>query len=84
MSEKGMNMMLERGMLHGLTSLEMNQCEDYNLGKQTRVSFSKTTRTPKKEKLELGHSDVWGPVHVTSLGGSRYYVKFIDESTRKV
>ena len=78
MSEKGMMMMLERGMLHGLTSLEMNQC------KQTRVSFSKTTRTPKKEKLELVHSDVWGPMLVPSLGGSRYYVTFIDEMTRKL
>ena len=56
MSEKGMNMMLERGMLHGLTSLEMSQCEDYILGKKMRVSFSKIARTPKKEKLELVHS----------------------------
>ena len=84
MSEKGMKMMLERGMLHGLTSLEMGQCEDCILGKQTRVSFSKTARTPKKEKLELVHSDVWGPAPVPSLGGSRYYVTFIDDSTRKV
>ena len=58
MSEKGIKMLVESGMLHGLTSLEMGQCEDCILGKQTRVSFSKTARTPKKEKLELLHSDV--------------------------
>ena len=44
----------------------------------------KTVRMPKKEKLELVHSDVWGPVPVPLLVGSRYYVTFIDDSTLKV
>ncbi|XP_075101611.1 uncharacterized protein LOC142177049 [Nicotiana tabacum] len=39
---------------------------------------------PKKEKLELVHTDVRGPSPVTSLGGLRYYVTFIDNSTKKV
>ena len=29
------------------------------------------------------HTDVWGPTQVSSLGGSRYYVTFIDDATRK-
>ena len=29
------------------------------------------------------HTDVWGPARVLSLGGSRYYVTFIDDATRK-
>jgi transposase InsO family protein len=29
------------------------------------------------------HTDVWGPTHVSSLGGSCYYVTFIDDTTRK-
>jgi len=29
------------------------------------------------------HTDVWGPAQVSSLGGSRYYVTFIDDATRK-
>jgi hypothetical protein len=33
--------------------------------------------------LELVHTDVWGPAQVSSLGGSRYYVTFIDDATRK-
>nr|KYP32525.1 Retrovirus-related Pol polyprotein from transposon TNT 1-94 [Cajanus cajan] len=39
---------------------------------------------PKVEKLELVHTDVYRPRSVSSLGGSRYYVTFIDDSTRKV
>ena len=29
------------------------------------------------------HTDVWGPAQVSSLGGSKYYVTFIDDATRK-
>ena len=29
------------------------------------------------------HTNVWGPYQVQSLGGSRYYVAFIDDATRK-
>jgi transposase InsO family protein len=34
--------------------------------------------------LELLHTDLWGPSPIASLGGSRYYVTFIDDSSRKV
>jgi 5'-3' exoribonuclease 2 len=33
--------------------------------------------------LELVHSDVFGPVTVPSLGGSLYYVSFIDDFSRR-
>jgi hypothetical protein len=32
--------------------------------------------------LEIVHSDVWGPAPVTSNGGARYYIIFVDEFTR--
>ncbi|RVW37940.1 Retrovirus-related Pol polyprotein from transposon TNT 1-94 [Vitis vinifera] len=40
-------------------------------------------KTSKVEKLELVHIDLWGPSPVASLGGSRYYITFIDDSSRK-
>ena len=49
-----------------------------------RVSFVKTGKENKSERLELVHIDVWGPTQVSSLGGSHYYVTFIDGATRKV
>ena len=48
------------------------------------VSFLKIGRTSKVEKMELVHTDLWGSSLVASLGGSRYYITFIDESSRKV
>ena len=49
-----------------------------------KVSFTKTPREPKKLRLEMVHTDVWGPSPVSSLGGSRFYVTFIDDFSQKV
>ena len=48
------------------------------------MSFLKTGRTSKAEKLELVHIDLWGLSLVASLGGSRYYITFIEDSSRKI
>ena len=84
MSEKGMKMLLSKGKLPELKSIDFDMCENCLLGKQKNVSFLKTSRTPKAKKLELVHTDLWGPSPVASLGGSRYYITFIDDSSRKV
>ncbi|WVZ18179.1 hypothetical protein V8G54_005501 [Vigna mungo] len=84
MSEKGMKIMHSKGKLPGLQSIEIDMCEDCILGKQKRVSFQTSRRTPKKEKLELIHSDVWGPTTISSIGGKQYFVTFIDDHPRKV
>ncbi|KAL2248265.1 UNVERIFIED_CONTAM: Retrovirus-related Pol polyprotein from transposon TNT 1-94 [Sesamum indicum] len=84
MSEKGMNVLKSKGRLPELKSVEVGHCEHCVFGKQKRVSFLTTRRTPRKEKLELVHTDLWGPAPVSSLGGSTYYMTFVDDSTRKV
>ena len=84
MSEKGMKLMAAKGKLSNLKHVDVGVCEHCIFGKQKKVSFSKSGRTSKVEKLELVHTDVWGPAPVKSLGGSCYYVTFIDDSTRKV
>ena len=53
-------------------------------GKKKRVSFLKSEKENKSEKLELVHTNVWGPAKVSSLGDSHYYVTFIDDATRKI
>ena len=84
MSEKGMKMLLSRGKLPELKSIDFDMCESCILGKQKNVNFLKTYRTLKAEKLELVHIDLWGPSSVASLEGSRYCITFIDDLSRKV
>ena len=84
MSEKGMKLLASKGKLPDLKSVDVGLCEDCIYGKHKRVSFSKSARTSKAEKLQLVHSDVWGLAPIRSLGGSHYYVTFINDSTTKV
>ena len=79
MSEKGMKMLLSKGKLPELKSIDFDMCDRCILGKQKRVSFLKTGRIPKAKKLELVHTNLWGPSPVASLRGSRYYITFIDD-----
>jgi len=84
MSEKGMKVMLSKDKLSSLKSIDLDFCEDCVYGKQQRVSFSKARKIQKAENLELVHTDVWGKASVSSLGGSLYFVSFIDDSSIKV
>ena len=58
MSEKGMKMLLSKGKLPELKSIDFDMCESCILGKQKKVSFLKTGRILKAEKLELVHTDL--------------------------
>ncbi len=54
--------------------------------------LTKSKKSPHKnigeikstELLELVHSDLWGPAPVQSLGGSKYFVSFVDDFSRHV
>ena len=80
MSEKGIKILHSNNLLPGLNFFYLEFCENCVNGKQRRVKFLKVGKEKKSEKLELVHSDVWGPTQVSSRGGSHYYVIFIDDS----
>lgn len=56
-------------------------CEVCHTGKMCQIPY-KNSSNRAKEKSELIHSDICGPINTTSLGGSRYFVTFIDDHTR--
>jgi len=84
MSEKGMKVLQSGGKLPELKKVQFSFCESCVLGKQRKVTFLKKGREPRSEKLELVHTDLWGPSPVASLGRSLYYISFIDDSSRKI
>ena len=77
--EKGLQSLQGRGMVEGMSNCNsyFDFCEHCLYGKHNRVKFS-SGATRSKEILELIHSDLFGPIHVPSLGGYLYYVSFID------
>ena len=83
MSEKGMHILQSRKLLPGLKQIDLEFCEHCVFGKQKRVIFLRVGKKKKSEKLELVHTVVWRPAQVSSLGGSNYYVTFIDDANKK-
>jgi hypothetical protein len=82
--EKGLRAMHNKVMVedYPACNLEIDFCEHCIYGKESWVRFSSRV-TRENEILELVHSDVFGPISVPSLGGSLYYVSFIDGFSRK-
>jgi hypothetical protein len=83
MSEKGMQILHKRNFLPDLKQIDLDFREHCVYGKQKRVKFIRVRKAKKNERLEIVHTDVWGPTQISYLGGSCYYVTFIDDATRK-
>ena len=50
-------------------------------GKQTALPFNNSV-SHALSPFDLIHSDVWGPSPITTQGGSRYFVIFVDDFSR--
>jgi hypothetical protein len=83
MSEKGMHILHKINLFPYLKQIDLDFYEHCVYGKQKIVRFLRVRKEKKSERLEQVHTDVWGPSRVSSLGGSHYYVSFIDDAIRK-
>ncbi|CAH9074170.1 unnamed protein product [Cuscuta europaea] len=81
--EKGLTTLMKKNLINIDKNSAPGPCSHCLFGKQHRVSFSSTS-TKRTELLSLVHSDVCGPFEVESIGGSRYFLTFIDDASRKV
>ena len=70
-------------MVEGITdcTLDFDFCAHCIYGKQNRVIFA-SGATREKGISDLIHSDVFGPMHVSSSGRYVYYVSFIVDFSR--
>lgn len=69
-----------KGLL-GSVSKSYFDCISCQLGKQPALPFN-NSESIASASFDLIHSDVWGPSHVPSMSGSRYFVVFVDDSSR--
>lgn len=81
--------LLKKNMVTGIgiaaeefsTAGKQDLCEPCVLGKQQRLPFP-ASKSVTSKTLELLHTDVCGPLPVTSLGGSNYFVTVLDDYSR--
>ena len=72
--------LISRGLL-GSTKVEPFDCLHCKLAKQPALSFNRSFSS-SDSPFDLIHSDIWGPSHVSSINGHRYFVLFIDDFSR--
>nr|GFC42654.1 retrotransposon protein, putative, Ty1-copia subclass [Tanacetum cinerariifolium] len=65
----------------GLGKLEF--CENYVLGKSTKVSFGRGQHTIEGV-IDYVHADLYGPSRVESMSGCRYFLFIVDDYLRRV
>ena len=86
LNQQDLKRLASSGMVEGMSIVDSDpsnaKCEGCLLGKQCRNPFPKKSSSKTTEVLELIHSDVCGPMSVPSLGGSTYFVSFIDDFSR--
>ena len=79
-SSSRVQQLVSRGLL-GSVSIENFDCVSCQLGKQPALPFN-TSESISTDIFDLIHSNVWGPSFVSSIGGSRYFVVFVDDYSR--
>ena len=72
--------MASRDLL-SLVSTKIFYCVSCQLGKQPALP-SNTSESISIDIFDLIHSNVWGPSFVSSIGGFRYFVIFVDDYSR--
>ena len=82
---KSLNLLHKQSMVKGLPVIheQSSSCEDCIIGKHQRVNLP-TSTSKAKEHLEIVHTCLCGPMHIQSIGGSFYFLTFIDDFSRKI
>ena len=86
-SYAGLKQLYQQGLVDGMIVDENSptpDCEACIQAKHTRNPFPKMEIPNRAETPgTLTHSDVWGPARTESIGGSKYYISFTDDCTRR-
>lgn len=83
---QALTQMSKDGLARGLPELVMpkKMCEGCLMSKQTRRKFPQQSLFHAKEKLELIHGDLCGPITPTTQAGNKYFFLLVDDYSRKM
>ena len=77
---KGLKLLAQKNMVVGLPKIDdLDFCEGCIYGKESKNSFPVNKSLRAFACLEIMHTDIFGPMSVESLRGSRYFLLFIDD-----
>ena len=80
-----MMVLFRKNHLSGMTNTCLQKCAHCLVGKQNRVAFKTRPSSSRNENLlDLVHSSLYGQMKVKILGGSLYFVTFIDDHSKKI
>ncbi|KAG9458911.1 hypothetical protein H6P81_003419 [Aristolochia fimbriata] len=74
--------LVTNGLLVSVSYTPLN-CVSCKLGKHTALPYNSNDALASAP-FDLIYSDVWGPASISTMGGSAYYVVFIDDFSRFV
>jgi hypothetical protein len=72
--------LVSKGLLGSVSSSPFD-CMPCQLDKQPALPFN-NSESIASATFDLIHSDVWGPSSIPTVGGSRYFVIFVDDFSR--
>ena len=80
-----LNLLQKKNIVKGFPQIlkPPSSCESCILAKQHRERFQVGGSYRARAPLELVHTDICGPMQTPSLGGSIYFLAFIDDFSRK-
>ncbi|CAA0806954.1 Uncharacterized mitochondrial protein AtMg00300 [Striga hermonthica] len=81
---RGLQDLTIKGMLKGIPTISGHEqfCEGCALGKQHRVPFPSITAYRTKERMELTHGDLCGPITPETLARNKYFLLIVDDASR--
>nr|KAJ0217090.1 hypothetical protein LSAT_V11C300105640 [Lactuca sativa] len=82
---KNLSKISNQDLVRGLPKFSVvkdKMCSACEQGKQTKSSFKPKSCSSIFVPLHLLHMDLFGPIHVRSLGGNKYTLVIVDEFTR--
>ena len=82
---KGMKKAISSKFIRGPPDLEIVEhsiCGECQIGRQTRMSYSRLEHQVTFKVLELLHMDFMGPMQVESIGGKIYAFVVVDDLSR--